>query len=88
MGQHTLQANFGCIVFVGNISPRVAENDLRSMVEPFGTVLNINVVKQGLEANCRFAFVEMANKYSANRAIAELNGKSIDGRCLSVRLGF
>ena len=39
-------------------------------------------------ASCAFAFVEMTDERAAARAIAELNGISIDGRCLKVRLGF
>jgi RNA recognition motif-containing protein len=74
---------------VGNISPRVAENDLRALVEPFGTVHNISVVKDpAATASCGFAFVEMTDERAAKRAIAELDGKSIDGRRLNVRLGF
>jgi RNA recognition motif-containing protein len=52
-------------------------------------VQDINVVKvHAIDASCGFAFVEMTNEVSAKRAIAELNGKSINGRCLNVRLGF
>jgi len=88
MGQQTLRANYGCIVFVENMSPRVTESDLRLIVEPFGTVLNISVVNHAVDASCGFAFVEMTDEGSAKRAIAELNGKSIDGLSLNVRLGF
>jgi len=44
-------------VFVGNMSPRVTESDLRLIVEPFGTVLNINVVNHAVDASCGFAFL-------------------------------
>jgi RNA recognition motif-containing protein len=89
MAHQALGANYGYVLFVGNMSPHLTESDLRVMVEPFGTVQNINVVAvHAIDASCGFAFVEMTDEHDAKRAIAELNGKSIDGRCLSVRLGF
>jgi len=89
MVQKALSANSGYVVFVGNMSPELTEGDLRLMVEPFGTVHNIKVMTvHAIGASCGFAFVKMTDERSAKRAIAELNGKSIDGRCLNVRLGF
>jgi RNA recognition motif-containing protein len=90
MKQQTSSAtNNRYVVFVGNMSTDLKECDLRVMVEPFGTVQNIDLIKvHALGASCGFAFVEMKDEHSAKRAIAELNGKSIDGRCLNVRLGF
>lgn len=89
MEQPSLGAKNGCSLFVGNLSPRITECELRAMVEPFGTVLSINMGKvHSVGVSCGFGFVEMTNGGAAARAIAELNGKSIDGRCLRVRLGF
>ena len=89
MEQPSIGANNGYRLFVGNMSPRITESELRAMVEPFGTVQSINMLKaHAIGASCGFAFVEMTDEGAAARAIAELNGKSIDGRCLNVRLGF
>lgn len=76
-------------MFVGNISTRITESELRAMVEPFGPVKKVNMREaHAIGASCAFAFVEMTDERAAARAIAELNGKSIDGRCLTVRIGF
>ncbi len=89
MEQHPNGASNGYCLFVGNMSPRITESELRAMVEPFGTVQNVTVMKaHTIDASCGFAFVDMTDERAAARAIAELDGKSIDGRCLRVRLGF
>jgi RNA recognition motif-containing protein len=89
MEQHPNGANNSYRLFVGNMSPRITESELRAMVEPFGTVQNVTMMKaHTIDASCGFGFVDMTNQGAAARAIAELNGKSIDGRCLKVRLGF
>ncbi|HXW14419.1 MAG TPA: RNA-binding protein [Terriglobia bacterium] len=41
-----------------------------------------------MDGGCGYAFVEMVDESAAKLAIAELNGKTIHGRCLTVRLGF
>jgi RNA recognition motif-containing protein len=89
MAQRTLGANNGYVVFVGNMSPRITESELRAMVEAIGPVSNVNLrMAHAIGDSCAFAFVEMTDERAAARAIAELNGKSIDGRCLKVRIGF
>jgi len=81
--------NNGHILFVGNLSTRITESELRAMVEAFGPVKDVKMRKaRSIGASCAFAFVEMIDKGAAARAIAELDGKSIDGRCLKLRIGF
>jgi RNA recognition motif-containing protein len=81
--------NNGCLLFVGNMSPRITEGELRAIVEPFGLIRNVNMQRAyAIDASCAFAFVEMTDERAAARAIVGLNGKSVDGRCLKVRLGF
>jgi RNA recognition motif-containing protein len=87
MKQQSHSASNGYQVFVGNMSSRITESELRAMVESFGTVKNFSLVKaHAIGDSCSFAFFEMTDDYAVARAIAELNGKSIDGRCLRVRL--
>ena len=89
MGHQTLSANCRYVVFVGNMSPQISERDLRAMIEAFGDVRNISVMKTpAMDASCGYALVEMSDEIAAARTIAALNGKSIAGRCLKVRLGF
>ena len=89
MDQPSPGVNNSYHLFVGNMSLRITEIELRAMLKPFGTVLSINIWKvRAIDVSCGFAFMEMTDEGAAARAIAELNGKSIDGRCLKVRLGF
>ena len=72
-------------IFVGNLSFRTDENGLRSVFEPFGEVLKVNMVTDRETGRARgFAFVEMANEDEADRAITGLGGKELDGRALTV----
>lgn len=72
-------------IFVGNLSFQTAESDLRSAFEQYGEVLRVNMVTDRETGRARgFAFVEMANSDEAERAIAEMNGKSVEGRKLTV----
>jgi len=87
MAQRISGVQYGYVVFVGNMSPHLTEDDVRVMVESFGNVESINVVRgQALDGACGFAFVKMTDERAAQRAIAELSGKSIKGRCLNVRV--
>lgn len=89
MHQQSLDANDGYLLFVGNMSLRITERELRALVEPFGPVKNVSMQKApAIGVSCGFAFVEMIDEKAAARAIAGLNGKSIDGRCLKVRIRF
>lgn len=75
-----------CRLFVGNVHPHLTEGDLRKMVEAFGAVKKVDMMKvHGPGSSSGFAFVEMAEGVAAARAIEELNGKSIDGRCLRIK---
>ena len=72
-------------IFVGNLSFQVSETELRAAFEPYGEVLRVNIVTDRETGRARgFAFLEMANADEADRAIAEMNGKSLDGRNLTV----
>ncbi len=72
-------------LFVGNMSFRTTESDLRALFEPFGEVTRVHIVTDRDTGRARgFAFVEMANDEDAAKAIAALNGKDLDGRALNV----
>ena len=58
---------------------------LRSMFEAYGAVDRVNVVTDRDTGRARgFGFVEMSENAEADRAIAGLNGKELDGRALNV----
>jgi RNA-binding proteins (RRM domain) len=72
-------------IYVGNLNYRVRENDLKSMMEQFGEVESIKVVKDRETGRSKgFAFVEMQDD-DAKRAIEELNEKEFEGRQMVVK---
>ena len=72
-------------LFVGNLSFQTTESDLLALFEPFGEIAKIQLMTDRDTGRSRgFAFVEMANEAAAAKAIAELNGKEVDGRALNV----
>lgn len=84
-----LPADNSNVLFVANMNPRISKRKLRAMVEPFGTVKTLDMVKvHAIGYSSAFAVVEMTEETTATRAIAELDGTSIDGRCIRVRHGF
>ncbi len=72
-------------IFVGNLSFSLGEAELRQLFEQKGAVESITVMRDNDTGRSRgFAFVEMASDEAAKKAIAELNGYSVDGRNLTV----
>jgi len=72
-------------IFVGNLSFGATEEAVRSMFETYGTVDRVNVVTDRETGRARgFGFVEMSNDGEADKAIAGLNGRELDGRALNV----
>ena len=72
-------------LYVGNLSFKTSEGDLRQLFAPYGTVSSCNLIMDKMTGKSRgFAFVEMSSPAEAAKAIAEMNGKDIDGRALTV----
>ena len=72
-------------IFVGNLNFGATEAAVRSLFEAYGTVDRVNLVTDRDTGQARgFGFVEMSNTAEADRAIAELNGRELDGRALNV----
>jgi len=72
-------------IYVGNLNYRIRENDLKSLMEQFGEVESIKVVKDRETGRSKgFAFVEMQDE-DAKRAIEELNEKEFEGRQMVVK---
>ena len=76
----------GTRVYVGNLSYHTDENSLREACAAGGReVVSVSIVTDRMTGQPRgFAFVEFANDKDAQSAIAELNGKPLDGRTLAV----
>ena len=72
-------------IFVGNLSFRTTEDEIRSLFGAHGTVERVSMVTDRETGQQRgFCFVEMTNDAEAQRAIAAINGKDVDGRTLNV----
>ena len=72
-------------LYVGNMSFATTEADLRDLFAQAGTVADIKVVLDRETGRPRgFAFVEMASGPEAQAAIAQFNGRDLDGRVLKV----
>ena len=74
-------------LFVGNLSFNITENDLQDAFAAHGTVIEANLMMDRATNRPRgFAFVTMSSADEAQKAIAGLNGKEIDGRALTVNV--
>jgi RNA recognition motif-containing protein len=72
-------------IYVGSLSYKATEEDLRQAFEGFGQVASVNIIKDRYSGESRgFGFVEMPNKAEAQSAIEGLNGKELKGRMLKV----
>jgi cold-inducible RNA-binding protein len=72
-------------IFVGNLNFGATEDAVRTLFEAYGTVERVNIVTDRDTGQARgFGFVEMSVASDADRAIAELNGRELDGRALNV----
>jgi cold-inducible RNA-binding protein len=72
-------------LFVGNLSFNATENQLQDMFAAHGTVLEVDMIMDRMTGRPRgFAFVTMETKEAAEAAVTALNGKSYDGRALTV----
>jgi len=71
-------------IYVGNVSFRTKEEDLRSLFGEYGTVHNVNFIMDRETGKFRgFCFVEMDDSEALD-AIENLNGKEVGGRALKV----
>ena len=74
-------------LFVGNLSFNITENDLQDAFAAHGTVTEANLMMDRATGRPRgFGFVTMSSPEEAQKAIDALNGKSMDGRALTVNI--
>jgi len=72
-------------IFVGNLNFGATEGAVRSLFEAYGPVDRVSIITDRHTAQAKgFGFVEMSANADADRAIAELNGRDLDGRALNV----
>ena len=72
-------------LYVGNLSQKVTENDLRNNFSEAGEVVSVAIIKDKFSGVSRgFGFVEMATEEGAAEAIKRFNGGDLDGRTITV----
>src|SRR5436190_23944333 len=72
-------------LYVGNLAFQTSSNELQELFAQAGTVESANVVEDRDTGRSRgFGFVEMSSKEEGQAAIAQFNGKEVNGRNLTV----
>jgi RNA recognition motif-containing protein len=72
-------------IYVSNLSFNVQDEDLREFFTPFGEVTSAKIIMDKMTNQSRgFGFVEMSDDTASKKAIAELDGASVDGRTIKV----
>ena len=72
-------------LYVGNLSYRVTEDQLRQSFEEYGTVTSCTIIKDKMTGQSKgFGFLEMPESTEAEAAITGWNGRDLMGRKLNV----
>ncbi|XP_046345992.1 CUGBP Elav-like family member 2 isoform X8 [Haliotis rufescens] len=70
-------------LFVGMVSKKLSENDIRMMFAPFGTIEDCTVLRDANGASRGCAFVTYANRHSAQNAIKSMHHSQTMEGCSS-----
>jgi RNA recognition motif-containing protein len=74
-------------IYVSNLSFNVTDEDLQSYFAEYGEVSSAKVITDKFTQRSRgFGFVEMSDDEAAQKAIAELDGATVDGRAIRVNV--
>jgi RNA recognition motif-containing protein len=72
-------------LYVGNLSFQTSNQDLNELFGAYGVVTSSNIIEDRETGRSRgFGFVEMESAEDGKKAMAELDGKEVDGRNLKV----
>jgi cold-inducible RNA-binding protein len=72
-------------IYVGNLSYKASEEELRQAFAAYGQVSSVAIIKDAATGQSRgFAFVEMPSATEGQAAINGMNGKELNGRPLKV----
>src|SRR5436305_9305829 len=75
----------GTKLYVGNLSFNTTETDLQDLFAQAGPVQEVTLMQDKFTGKSRgFAFVTMTSEADAQKAITEFNGKTVEGRPLTV----
>lgn len=72
-------------LYVGNLSYRMTEDQLRQEFEQYGQVSSCTIIMDKATGQSKgFGFLEMPSREEAEAAVTGLNGREIQGRRLNV----
>jgi RNA recognition motif-containing protein len=72
-------------IYVSNLSFNVQDEDLREFFAEYGEVSSAKVIMDKMTNQSRgFGFVEMNDEEASKKAIAELDGATVEGRTIKV----
>jgi cold-inducible RNA-binding protein len=72
-------------LYVGSLPYSIDEDQLRELFEPFGQLESVRIINDKFSGRSKgFGFVEFADNEAAMEAIAQVNGKEVEGRTLIV----
>ena len=75
----------GTKLYVGNLSFNTTETDLQDLFAQAGPVQEVTLMQDKFTGKSRgFAFVTMTTDADAQKAISDFNGKTVEGRPLTV----
>ena len=73
-------------IYIGNLNYRVREDDLKQVMEEYGAVASVKIIKDRETGKSKgFAFVEMVDDAAGKKAIEELNEAEYEGRQMVVK---
>ena len=74
-------------IYVSNLSFNVQDEDLKEFFTPYGEVTSAKIITDRETGKSRgFGFVEMSDEAASKKAIAELDGSTVDNRAISVSI--
>lgn len=72
-------------LYVGNLSYKITDDDLKSNFSEAGEVLSASIIKDKFSGQSKgFGFVEMKTEEGAAEAIKKFNGGTLDGKTITV----
>jgi RNA recognition motif-containing protein len=77
----------GVKVYVGNLPFSCAEEQLKELFAPYGGISEVTLIKDKFSGRSKgFGFITFESQEAADKAIAEMNGKEIEGRAVTVNI--
>ncbi len=74
-------------IYIANLNFDVQDEGLKNMFSPYGEVTSAKVITDRATGKSRgFGFVEMADEAASTKAIAGLDGATVEDRTISVSI--